>query len=430
MSKNTLPKDAIAGGNPVSALHLAALRLETAPSDPQRHLDLLAAMAFVDPGQVPKGPAEKLFSCFAAGANFPASFACLLYMSRGEELPPEKLLEQFLTIFGPGGSKGPANKPPSRDESPEAVAALPDLTDAEVMKMARSAWDKAITSLFLPPPAQGRSVVLFQAMGSDSLKLLLKKGNLRFIPSGDKVISQGETDSSFYLLVHGVLDVLRESETGKTRLGFLRAGSFFGEMSLVTSGPRNATIVASETAVIVEISWDLLSSMLEHDPELADELARYTRFRLLKNLMATSALFKTLSSEAKADIIAAFEPVVPDEGATIIKEGSTSPGLFLIASGEVHVVSGKGKEKTLLSILSPGSVFGEISLIRETPANASIVIKEEGVVLMQLTKERFDRLAVFYPDLLSHVYQVAIDRSETTRKVKADVAIPAEDLVF
>ncbi len=430
MAQTTLPKDELAAGNETRAVYAAALRLKAAPSDAQRHLDLLAAVSSLNPDRIPAPHGEKLFTYFTSTANFPGSFATLVYLSRREQLPDTRLLERFLTTFGPSGTKGPSITPPQRTEAEVPVEIPEALNVEETLDMALEIWDTASASLFLPPPAQGRSVALFQAMGQDSLGLLLRDGVLRFIPAQEQIITQGEVDSSFYILVSGVLEVYRQGETGKTRLGHLRSGTFFGEMSLVTSGPRNATIVASESSIIVEIPWGLLSAMLEHDPALADELARYTRFRLLKNLMATSPLFKTLSTEAKADLISAFEPVVPEGGASIIREGDSSSGLYLVASGEVRVIAGKGGDKTLLGVLGPGSVFGEISLIRDTPATASIRVEEEGVVLLQLTKARFDQLAVLYPDLLSHIYQVALDRSETTKKVKADVAIPAEDLVF
>jgi CRP-like cAMP-binding protein len=431
MSDSTIPKDQIADGNFLEAVHLADWRLGKTPGDPSCHLDMLAAISRLDPQQISRDFATRLFNYFLATANFPSTLATILYMGASPEDIDDGMVTRFLDIFGSKGEKGSSTKPPklSRAEDDDQPP-LSSIDKNEVITSALKTWEESISKLFMPPPIAGKQVPLFKSMGENSFKILIRKGLIRFIKKGDKIINQGEEDSSFYILFHGVLEVHRENETGIIRLGYLRPGSFFGEMALVTSGPRNATIVAHETSVIIEIKWELLSSMLQNDPDLANELARYTRFRLLKNLMATSPLFRTISPDAKGDIIKSFKPHFPKIGDTIIEEGKSSPGLFLVASGEVEVFSGKGKGKTLLSTLSPGSVFGEISLIREGNATASIKVSDDGVVLMHLARDEFQKLALLYPDLLSHVYQVAIDRSETTKRIKSDVAIPAEDLLL
>ncbi len=430
MKRPPLPKNELAKGAPLRALSLALFRLNNRPADPIRHLDLLTALAEIAPQEIPSALANTLFSTFLATANFPAALATLMFAQDHIE---RSECARFLKVFGPDGSSGPVMKPPKRGEPLQEDLSPPDEENHEEKELVREAlevWEKAVSALVLPPPIQGRKIPLFRAMSVASLQELTKGGEVLFFQEGDTIIKQGEEDSSLYILLSGVLAVERENETGRVHLGHLRPGSFFGEMALVTSGPRNATLVAHEAATVIEIKWELLSSMLEKDPLLADELARYTRLRLLKNLMATSPLFRTLSAEAKVETIQAFEPRTPAPGEVIIEEGSVSPGLFLVASGEVHVLSGQGAERTLLSRLGAGAVFGEISLIRESPATATIEVNGEGVVLMHLGKSAFDRLAGLHPDLLSHVYQVALNRSETNKKVKTDVAIPAEDLVI
>ncbi|PKN22988.1 MAG: hypothetical protein CVU65_14520 [Deltaproteobacteria bacterium HGW-Deltaproteobacteria-22] len=424
------PREALAKGEHFEALHLATWKLGLVPADPGAHLDLLAALSVCCPDKVPMACATGLFDYYLSTANFPASLAVLVFLGRVPDELDDQLTVRFLKTFGPDSPVEHRAPPPvsaaaDSDEEPP----LSSVDEDELISAAVTAWVKAIGKLGLLPPAQGWKVPLFSAMGDKSLQSILRRGEVTFHSSGDLVMKQGDTDSNLFILVSGLLEVFREEQDIRSRLGFLRSGSFFGEMALVTQSPRSASIAAQEPSVVLRIPWDLLESVLETDPKLADELARYTRMRLLQNLLATSPLFKLLSREAKLAVASAFVPEIFDSGAEVVREGKPSDGLYLVASGEVDVQTGKGKDLLRLTTLAAGEVFGEISLIRESAATATVKVRSDGVVLLSLKREAFQQLAVQYPDLLSHVYSVAIERTQHTVRARSEVSMPAEDLL-
>ena len=71
-----------------------------------------------------------------------------------------------------------------------------------------------------------------------------------------------------------------------------------------------------------------------------------------------------LKSIAKQCVERSFQP-----GETIVKEGKTGVGFYLIADGSVEV---QRKGKTI-SGLKKGDFFGEMSLIDEQPRSADVV---------------------------------------------------------
>ncbi len=425
------PREALARGEHLEALHLATWQLGLTPQDPGAHLDLLAALCVVRPAAVPVALGSRLFDCYLASANFPASLAVLVFLGRVPEELDDALTTRFLDTFGPARPSEHRPPPPvgaapgGDDEEPP----LSSVDEDEVVAAALEVWEKAVDSLPVLPPAPGWKVPLFSAMGPESLQAILRQGEVTFHSVDDLVMRQGDRDSNLFILVSGLLEVFREEQDIRSRLGFLRSGSFFGEMALVTQSPRSASIAAREPSVVLRISWELLESVLEADPKLADELARYTRMRLLQNLLATSPLFKLLGREAKLAVAAAFVPEIFEAGAEVVREGMPSDGLYLVASGEVDVQTGKGKDLIRLTTLAAGEVFGEISLIREGAATATVKVHSEGAVLLSLKREAFQKLAVVYPDLLSHVYSVAIARTAHTERARSEVSMPAEDLL-
>ena len=427
---NVNPREALARGEHLEALHLATWRLGLTPQDAGAHLDLLAALSVCRPGKVPLACATRLFDFYLAAANFPASLAVLVFLGRVPEELDDNLTVRFLEAFGPDRPADhrpppPAAAPPEGDEEPP----LSSVDEDEVVGAAVAAWEKAADSLPQLPPAPGWKVPLFSAMSPGSLQAILRKGEVTFHSVDDPVMRQGDTDSNLFILVSGLLEVYREEADIRSRLGFLRSGSFFGEMALVTQSARSASIAAREPSVVLRISWELLEGVLETDPSLADELARYTRMRLLQNLLATSPLFRLLSREAKLAVASAFVPEIFDAAAEVVHEGRPSEGLYLVASGEVEVSTGKGKDRIRLTTLAAGEVFGEISLIRESAATATVSVHSDGAVLLSLKREAFQKLAIQYPDLLSHVYSVAIERTAHTERARSEVSMPAEDLL-
>lgn len=85
-------------------------------------------------------------------------------------------------------------------------------------------------------------------------------------------------------------------------------------------------------------------------------------------------------------------------GEVVFREGDPGDGLFWVRSGKVRVrrmvvPEGRGREKTeqLLTFLTAGSVFGEMSLAGEEPRSADVVA-ETDAVLYHLPKAGYEAL--------------------------------------
>jgi CRP/FNR family cyclic AMP-dependent transcriptional regulator len=57
-------------------------------------------------------------------------------------------------------------------------------------------------------------------------------------------------------------------------------------------------------------------------------------------------------------------------GATVVQEGASAFGLFIIEEGEADVVTAEGE---LRGRLGPGDFFGEIALLANSPRTATII---------------------------------------------------------
>jgi CRP-like cAMP-binding protein len=65
------------------------------------------------------------------------------------------------------------------------------------------------------------------------------------------------------------------------------------------------------------------------------------------------------------------------EGEVIIQQGDLYPGLFELKSGSASVRKGQAGKEDLVDTIGVHEVFGEMSLVENLPASASIVADED-----------------------------------------------------
>jgi CRP-like cAMP-binding protein len=97
-------------------------------------------------------------------------------------------------------------------------------------------------------------------------------------------------------------------------------------------------------------------------------------------------------------------------GETIIKEGDTSEGLFVLLQGKVGVYK---KDLSVAEIKQRGTVFGELGLILGIPRTATIQALEPTFVLF--VKLSLEELVLHYPQLTKKILKGLAERlSHTT----------------
>jgi glucose-6-phosphate 1-dehydrogenase len=93
---------------------------------------------------------------------------------------------------------------------------------------------------------------------------------------GEYIIRHGETGSEMYIICRGEVEVLdRAGELVKP----LREGDFFGELSLLLSQPRTASIRARTTCDLFVLNKSDFQRALKHSPQFANSLQEIVRTR-------------------------------------------------------------------------------------------------------------------------------------------------------
>lgn len=87
---------------------------------------------------------------------------------------------------------------------------------------------------------------------------------------GERVVNEGEEGHSFYLVAKGSLAVITRTAGELARLS---TGDHFGEMSLLTGTPRNATVIALEDSMLLEFDRHEFKSYFAAKPALVERFS-------------------------------------------------------------------------------------------------------------------------------------------------------------
>jgi small-conductance mechanosensitive channel/CRP-like cAMP-binding protein len=127
-----------------------------------------------------------------------------------------------------------------------------------------------------------RQQPLFRCLTDEQLDALLPRGRVVHFGRNEKLIQQGDSGDSMFILVDGEASVVVERNGGPKPVASLRPGDCFGEMSLLTGEKRSATVIAQADCQVVEIGKAVLAQSLKENPELLASLSELLARRQLE----------------------------------------------------------------------------------------------------------------------------------------------------
>ena len=81
-------------------------------------------------------------------------------------------------------------------------------------------------------------------------------------------------------------------------------------------------------------------------------------------------IFAGCSAAELAEIAPSLEAVEAPAGTVIFNKGDPGEEMYIVASGQVRIVSDIEVEEEILAHLGPGGVFGEMALLTGSPRTA------------------------------------------------------------
>ena len=125
-----------------------------------------------------------------------------------------------------------------------------------------------------------REVPIFGDLSPEDLKQVAEIAQEQWIPDGTIICRDGEDGDSMYILVAGQVQILKGVEGSEKILAVREAGDFVGEMAIIESGPRVATVRALGDVRALVIDGDAFNAILRDRQNVAISVMRTLSRRL------------------------------------------------------------------------------------------------------------------------------------------------------
>ncbi len=206
----------------------------------------------------------------------------------------------------------------------------------------------------------------FDDLPEDVLSDLAGRVHLRILRAGEPVFRQGDQPDAFYIVRTGTVQIEDEDpETGDTRvLRTMMRGESFGEMGLLGSHRRQATVRAMDEVELFEVDKGTFDRLLAEDmraPDFGHTMQALAELRELP-------VFRALDSEQLTVILEHGVWITAAPGEALITQGEPGDRFFVVASGRAEVV----RDGSPVGAIGKGRYFGEVALLREVPRTATV----------------------------------------------------------
>lgn len=222
---------------------------------------------------------------------------------------------------------------------------------------------------------------------------LAAKSVVETVPAGRVVFRNGEKDQRYVYLLSGQVELIIP---GKPDPKIIKTKTPLSE-PLAQEFPRPVTLKTKTACSFLYIDADLLEFMMSDGLDSAIEVTEIDSDDS-DDWMLTflqSPAFLQLPTENIQQLLVRMEEMHAKKGQLIIQQGATDDFYYIIRSGSCDVTRKPYADaaEVPLAILPTGSGFGEEALITNSKRNASVRMRENGI-LMRLNKKDFHELLV------------------------------------
>jgi CRP-like cAMP-binding protein len=124
-----------------------------------------------------------------------------------------------------------------------------------------------------------RSVPLFSGCTKRELGEIATLADELALPAGKTLIEEGRLGHEFFALIEGTVEVKADGRKAMK----LESGSFFGEMALLSSRPRNATVKAVTPVRVLVVHETGFRRLLRDSPEIQLKILQTLADRAAEN---------------------------------------------------------------------------------------------------------------------------------------------------
>lgn len=233
------------------------------------------------------------------------------------------------------------------------------------------------------------------SLSPEHLYSLLHDEPLRYALAGQDVFSEAEHAQYAFFLLHGEVE-LKDGQGNTQRLGGDSAENRF---ALGKHQPGKYAAQALGDCAYIRLERKKIDQMLCWDQVVSNLLMSIANDRELDDdadwmmTLLRSNLFYKVPPHNIRSILNGFSEQKVEANERVICQGEYGDCLYIIKQGQADVYRAQSSDSAShwLAELQPGDCFGEDALINERVRNATVKMRDDGI-LMRLDKQDFYQL--------------------------------------
>lgn len=228
------------------------------------------------------------------------------------------------------------------------------------------------------------NLLLFNRLDTSVQRRIVQEMYERQVQAGEILIKQGDTGlaaTELYVVKSGKFEVLELRQGVNVRVNVKERGDCFGEISLMYSVPRSATVAATTDAVVFVLEREVFRYFVREIQE--------TQASQVELFLNSVPILTPLVREEKLRLLDALEEVTFQADQRVVTEGEPGDLFYIIKEGEavVYQTTPQGQQKKV-NHLFKADFFGERALLQDEP-RAATVEAHTRLVCLTLKRDTF-----------------------------------------
>jgi len=199
---------------------------------------------------------------------------------------------------------------------------------------------------------------------------------------GSYVVREGEAGERLYIVLSGRLEVRRDYAPGQSEpVAEMGEGDVFGEIALLQGGPRTRSVRSLERSVLLALD------KADFERLVLSKLSRQAVADAVQKVgfLQHTELTRNWSHATMAAFARRAQILEAPEGAVVLERGKANLNFYMVHRGELSV----RVKDTELRRLKTGDSFGEVSLLGNGLATATVVVTSKVANLLVIAARDF-----------------------------------------
>jgi CRP-like cAMP-binding protein len=241
-------------------------------------------------------------------------------------------------------------------------------------------------------------VKMFKDLSTRSMERLVFGARQLEIPDGEFLFVEGDEARSFYVVVEGTIELLRQKDGREVALRHANRGESLGLFGLFSAQLRAASGRAIGDCVVIEVPGERLQELLDGDDVLHARVLQMHRERLLESFMA-GKLFGDIDSIARARLIGRFANRSVEKNEALMVPGEVSNLIAVVTHGSLVLEErARPGEQPRTFEVTPGQFLAITGAMAGAPSRLRIVAPEFATLAV-LSHKDLNELLADYPAL-------------------------------